>query len=1264
MMGVSHIMFITALLTGVYSLDVNCKNKECIVRVGNNYPEFQRWLSLNMSATNLTVTCTETGEGDHNYLWLLLQHVSGLRVLRLMECLVPKLEGDEDVCEVKTLTDLNLSGNNVTAIEDSAFCGMKNIRSLDLSFNGLNTLTLSTLNGLRNHGYSRLQRLHLENNLIEEVTEDALAGLVLLKELYLSKNHIKVLPNHMFADLTNLRQLELNDNEIQTIGRYAFAGLHALVQLRLDGNRIMTFNREFLPLISLRFLSIDNNNITSLRPSSFMGLLHISKINLSWNKIKRLPPGLFHNMEHLRELDLSHNVIEALWPGAFSPDERGFLEELDISNNYVKFITEHAFQGLSRLRRLNLRSNELKSLSGADIKAVINSGGKTVTFTTKSAFEDLVSISYLDVSDNRITELMEWQLAELEALEIFNVSSNGIEIIDEHTFYDSRNLIGLYLQKNKLEEIHDETFSHTERLEQLFLSHNNLKEAGNWISKLQEAIIVDLSYNNIETVTISKLPKTIQHLHLQFNEITELPEFLISALETVKHINLTGNTFKCFCESFRIYKQVMTATDDLQTADISGLNMECSTPDTWRGKMEEIPKCIDRSCQALCTCLRHIKEDNIQGSVEMECYKSNLRTMPQHVLNNTITMRLLGNAIDAIDAYSMNRETLASLRELVIEQQHPVGLDTQFVSALTNIKVMDIRVSQLHITYNGSADIESVPNYDFIARALVGTKCLPIEGKDKITMVLNEEHATTSALFEHAECYIMDYCPTKCRCLQDTTDGLLFRRNVTVDCRNQGLTEFPVLPINTTFFDARHNNIKRLSVENIQNDNIISKLLLSDNQIENIELEKIVSVANTLNVLDLSNNKIALLNKSVVELDVSRFKMISLKGNQFLCPCSGGTWMKKWFLKNKRLFPSVSKISCSYRNKHFPIILAPFEKFACYKIVSHSTRGSKIGTVYTPATVQNAKDGLPSKATSEDVEDVNMLHNREIQTGIAMAVILMIGLVLVILCVKFRSDLEAVVFYNTGMRFRTDDPVSDRKFDGFVYYTAKDENWVINDVIPQLENPRPNTSERGIFKRNTEYSLAKKYKMCVHNRDVIVSDYNTDIKVRSLVEASQRTILVISNHFIKNEWCCEEFKEAFKNVLGDTSNSAILILRNDISMRNFDEDMKLLLKGNVVLREHSKWFWQKLLLAMPGPEKSVLKQVQERRSMRMQIRQSQRHMRRQQQQGEQHQLQQRPETPHSPRVEAASTKSPATSESTDTRKSARKFKKKDEETNC
>ncbi|XP_020499729.1 extracellular leucine-rich repeat and fibronectin type III domain containing 2a [Labrus bergylta] len=158
-------------------------------------------------------------EGDKGYVWLAIcsqnqppyetipQHInSTVHDLRLNE---NKLKAVllTSMFRFTNLTDLNLTKNEISYIEDGAFAGQANLQVLQLGYNKLTNLTEGMLRGL-----GRMQCLFLQHNLIEVIANNAFWESPSLSSLDLSSNKLARLDPSTFTVLNRLMVCELAGN--------------------------------------------------------------------------------------------------------------------------------------------------------------------------------------------------------------------------------------------------------------------------------------------------------------------------------------------------------------------------------------------------------------------------------------------------------------------------------------------------------------------------------------------------------------------------------------------------------------------------------------------------------------------------------------------------------------------------------------------------------------------------------------------------------------------------------------------------------------------------------------------------------------------------------------------------------------------------------------------------------------------------------------------------------------------------------------------
>ncbi|KAI5633475.1 TIR domain-containing protein [Phthorimaea operculella] len=142
----------------------------------------------------------------------------------------------------------------------------------------------------------------------------------------------------------------------------------------------------------------------------------------------------------------------------------------------------------------------------------------------------------------------------------------------------------------------------------------------------------------------------------------------------------------------------------------------------------------------------------------------------------------------------------------------------------------------------------------------------------------------------------------------------------------------------------------------------------------------------------------------------------------------------------------------------------------------------------------------------------------------------------------------------------TEDEEDERVYDAFVSFCHEDDDFVCQELVPKLE-------ELG-------------YKLCIHHRDWPPGDLIPNQIIRS-VEASRKTIIVLSKNFACSLWGSLEFRTAHARALKDGVARVILVILDDvIDSENLDRDIRSYIRTNTYVKWNDPWFWEKIQYAM------------------------------------------------------------------------------------
>ena len=351
----------------------------------------------------------------------------------------------------------------------------------------------------------------------------------------------------------------------------------------------------------------------------------------------------------------------------------------------------------------------------------------------------------------------------------------------------------------------------------------------------------------------------------------------------------------------------------------------------------------------------------------------------------------------------------------------------------------------------------------------------------------------------------------------------------------------------TVLHNRSFNGLKELRVLHLES-NLIT-------QLKGYEFDG--GLSESLQELFLQDNRIAVIHDATF-ISLKQLRILKLDGNQL-------TSFTAWKLS---VLPSLNILTlgrnpwsceCDFMQDFQPWmsqVEIVKDDVSCYNVTDDTLMP------YTEPECANRTEvttvSLPPKTRKTIL--TQHLDQLPILVGSALAVLVL--LIVIVLVFIYRQELRVMCYSRYGVRCCQRRAAEPAVFDAFVSYSSKDEAWVLEELAPILERGDP------------------PYRLCLHYRDLPVGAYLADAIVQA-VESSRRTIMVLSENFIRSEWCRFEFKSAHHQVLRDRRRRLIVVLLGEIPHRDLDPDIRLYLKTNTYLQWGDKLFWEKLRYALP-----------------------------------------------------------------------------------
>ncbi|KAJ8961557.1 hypothetical protein NQ318_014809 [Aromia moschata] len=469
---------------------------------------------------------------------------------------------------------LDLSGNNISILPQDVFHRFEFLRTLSLrdnivqtlnpaeTFNGFQfTLYKLDLSGTENAPMSLqdLRRLRsirtLSLSRLSQTSisaDDFLEFGIDLEELQITFANLETIKNNAFKYVHGLKVMDLSDNIIGTIEKYAFANImHSLTHLKLA--HAFSSSVENLPIDSIKMLT------------------NLEELDLSNNRFKYMPDTSFHFLQKLRKLEFQDNVIEIVHKGTFQGDIHASLEQIYLSFNNIKAISQHTFVNLPRLEQLYLDDNRIESLERRSFMNLenikrLNLKGNKISTISYETFQNLPELVHLDLSYNELKSFNFSMFDQVGTLSIFNVNASHNKLrnllVNVPLNFEPgmvciyctgnggvhSNIKILDLSYNNISTISKQFFRPVElSLTHLYLHHNNMLNATREVfGNMRHLQWLDLSHNELYEMDFDMFRNTkkIQVLHASHNHIADVPNDLFRFLTNLRIVDLSHNRLR------------------------------------------------------------------------------------------------------------------------------------------------------------------------------------------------------------------------------------------------------------------------------------------------------------------------------------------------------------------------------------------------------------------------------------------------------------------------------------------------------------------------------------------------------------------------------------------------------------------------------------------------------------------------------------------------------------------------------------------------
>ena len=342
---------------------------------------------------------------------------------------------------------------------------------------------------------------------------------------------------------------------------------------------------------------------------------------------------------------------------------------------------------------------------------------------------------------------------------------------------------------------------------------------------------------------------------------------------------------------------------------------------------------------------------------------------------------------------------------------------------------------------------------------------------------------------------------------------------------------------NLTTLNLAGNKIQSLPPDIFQNLSRLRCLNLSFNSLTHfhVRLEKLENLA----VLDISQNGISTLPIKLFNhfKELSQRKNVSisinLKGNPLRCTCENKFFIQLMF-QNPEYFKSL-KNYCFVNDKEQDMSF-----LKCKKVSNAFGKECRTPTEYTIAYAVGGSS-------------------------------LLLLLVILITGIMYRKRWKLRYFmYMHKKRFYgyrrlpDEEPLEIYKYDAFISYSEDNIGFILKEIIPNLEK-----TDRGMS-------------LCIHQRDFLPGNAIAD-NIIEAIQSSKKTVVLLSNSFLKRKWCLYEFHMARMETMYSREGRGclIVVMLEPVSTKHMPMEMIQWIKNESYIEftkdeEGYVLFWNKL----------------------------------------------------------------------------------------
>lgn len=719
-----------------------------------------------------------------------------------------------------------------------------------------------------------------------------------------------------------------------------------------------------------------------------------------------------------------------------------------------------------------------------------------------------------------------------------DISNSPVQILRLPIFKNLTNLTELQLTNNSIQYVTSKLFEGLEQLQLLNLSYNNIraltKQAFHACPNLRT---IDLSRNRIISMNFIPMAlSSLKNLSVVIFSHNNIKRIMSTNMDALKDSPVRYLDFS-FCNLFIIERGSLRFLKNLERLNLAAnpmneeslLNVTADLPSIRLMNLERLLRL--RSFPVLA--MSALENSSLSY---LDLSNNVLHYLPNNsfgFMPNLAYLRLFKSEIDYIEDGAFDR--------------------------ITSLKVLDI----------SSNNLKSPPS------AIKVLNNLEI-------LYMNKENKNNNYHFNIPEYFFSNITSLRALVLNENNLGVILRYDFhnLINLRVLLMASCNIGHISKNSFET----LTSLEVLDLSNNQIV---FLVNDTLTGLHNLKAISLRNnnffigsrdnpfvhthSLEKMYFSNNKVKFLKPGIFS-NMPNLTLINLQNNQVI-PWNGSIFNGsvkvpiKFILSNNRIsrvtptmlndFKGIEEIDLSYNP--FDCSDCDMKEFKTWLLNNENESDPLFYLCSSP------EDLIGLSVLSSDVEFEHCLPEVfMLSLVIGLSVLAILLLVLLILIIRFKWYLRYWWFHlhSTFRRYSTSSDVSEFQFDAFVSYNSVDVAWVAQELLPNLENHHSN------------------FRLCIHDRDFEVGRLITE-NILDSIDRSRKVILVLTESFVKSEWCLFELHVAQHQLFYNARDALILIQVGPIDKNCLSKNLKYLMKTRSLViwpddPDKKNEFWDRL----------------------------------------------------------------------------------------